>query len=101
MTADGIRHFQEMLAACERFVARHPGHRGSIAFLITSDEEGPARDGTRRVVDALAARGEQIDWCVVGEPTSSARVGDVVKNGRRGSLNARLRALHPREPTRV
>ena len=80
-----------MVVACERFVARRPAHRGSIAFLLTSDEEGPAIDGTRRVVEALAARGDGIDWCVVGEPTSDAEVGDVVKNGRRGSLNAHLR----------
>ena len=79
-----------MLVAVERFVADHPDHRGSIAFLLTSDEEGPAIDGTVRVVDALVARGEKIDWCIVGEPSSSDLLGDVVKNGRRGSLNARL-----------
>jgi succinyl-diaminopimelate desuccinylase len=78
------------VTACERFVAAHPEHRGSIAFLITSDEEGPAKDGTVKVVEALEARGEKIDWCLVGEPTSTAKVGDVVKNGRRGSLNGRL-----------
>ncbi len=80
-----------MLTAVERFVARHPDHRGSIAFLITSDEEGPAVDGTVKVVETLEARGEKIDWCLVGEPSSTERVGDVVKNGRRGSLGARLR----------
>jgi succinyl-diaminopimelate desuccinylase len=79
-----------MIVACERFVARRPNHVGSIAFLVTSDEEGPAHDGTRWVVETLSARGEGIDWCIVGEPTSDTEVGDVVKNGRRGSLNARL-----------
>ena len=79
-----------MITACERFIARHPDHRGSIAFLITSDEEGPAVDGTVRVVDQLQARGEQIDWCLVGEPSSVDRDGDVVKNGRRGSLGGCL-----------
>ena len=79
-----------MVVAVERFVADHPTHRGSIAFLITSDEEGPAADGTVRVVDTLVQRKEQVDWCIVGEPSSTELVGDVVKNGRRGSLNARL-----------
>lgn len=79
-----------MVTAVDRFVARHPDHRGSIAFLITSDEEGPATDGTIKVVETLQARNEKIDWCLVGEPSSSEKVGDVVKNGRRGSLGARL-----------
>jgi succinyl-diaminopimelate desuccinylase len=79
-----------MVTACEAFVAAHPDHRGSIAFLVTSDEEGPAVDGTVKVVEALEARGEKIDWCLVGEPSSASRLGDVIKNGRRGSLNARL-----------
>ncbi|AQZ93298.1 succinyl-diaminopimelate desuccinylase [Halopseudomonas phragmitis] len=79
-----------MVVAVERFVAAHPNHRGSIAFLITSDEEGPATDGTVKVVETLKARNEQVDWCIVGEPSSTELVGDVVKNGRRGSLNARL-----------
>ncbi|UAW97689.1 succinyl-diaminopimelate desuccinylase [Halopseudomonas nanhaiensis] len=79
-----------MVVGVERFVAAHPDHRGSIAFLITSDEEGPALDGTVRVVDTLKARDETVEWCIVGEPSSTERVGDVVKNGRRGSLNARL-----------
>lgn len=79
-----------MIVAVERFVASYPGHRGSIAFLITSDEEGPATDGTVRVVETLIERNEKVDWCIVGEPSSSELVGDVVKNGRRGSLNARL-----------
>ncbi len=80
-----------MITATERFVARHPDHRGSIAFLITSDEEGPAVNGTVKVVEALEARKETIDWCLVGEPSSTDRVGDVVKNGRRGSLGGQLR----------
>lgn len=79
-----------MLVAAERFVAEHPNHKGSIAFLITSDEEGPATEGTVKVVDTLVARNEKVDWCIVGEPSSTDQVGDVVKNGRRGSLNARL-----------
>lgn len=82
-----------MVTACERFIAAHPDHRGAIAFLLTSDEEGPSVDGTVKVVEVLEKRGEKIDWCVVGEPSSSAQVGDVVKNGRRGSLNGRLRVL--------
>ncbi|WP_426417317.1 succinyl-diaminopimelate desuccinylase [Aestuariirhabdus sp. LZHN29] len=76
--------------ACERFVQLHPDHNGSIALLITADEEGPAINGTRKVVEALQQRGEQIDWCLVGEPSSTATLGDVVKNGRRGSLGADL-----------
>jgi len=73
--------------ACERFRARHPRHRGSLAVLLTSDEEGPALDGTARVLERLDARGERIDFCLVGEPSSSVRLGDVVKVGRRGSLS--------------
>jgi len=76
--------------AIERFVAAHPEHAGSIAALFTSDEEGPATDGTARVVDALRERGEKLDYCVVGEPTSVARTGDMIKNGRRGSLSGHL-----------
>jgi succinyl-diaminopimelate desuccinylase len=79
-----------MVTATERFVARHPDHRGSIAYLITSDEEGPAVDGTVRVIELLGARGEKIDWCLVGEPSSNHRIGDTVKNGRRGSLGCVL-----------
>lgn len=79
-----------MVNACERFVARHPFHEGSMAFLITSDEEGPATGGTVKVIEMLEARGEKIDWCLVGEPSSTAKVGDIVKNGRRGSLNGHL-----------
>jgi len=78
------------VTACERFTSNHPQHKGSIAMLITSDEEGPAKDGTVKVIETLESRGEKIDWCLVGEPTSTEKVGDVVKNGRRGSLNARL-----------
>ncbi|MFO1407172.1 MAG: succinyl-diaminopimelate desuccinylase [Steroidobacteraceae bacterium] len=79
-----------MVTATERYLARHPGHGGRIAYLLTSDEEGPSVDGTRRVVEVLRARGETIDWCVVGEPTSGERLGDTVKIGRRGSLSGRL-----------
>lgn len=79
-----------MVTAAEAFAAAHPAHRGSIAFLITSDEEGPSVDGTRRVAEALRARGELIDWCVVGEPSSELTIGDTIKVGRRGSLSGRL-----------
>ena len=80
-----------MITACERFVGQHPDHKGSIAFLITSDEEGPAVNGTIKVVETLEARNEKIDYCLVGEPSSTNVVGDVVKNGRRGSLGAVLK----------
>ena len=79
-----------MVVASERFIARHPRHRGTLAFLLTSDEEGPSVDGTRRVVEVLQARGQKIDWCIVGEPTSDTRLGDTVKIGRRGSLSGKL-----------
>jgi len=79
-----------MVVACEAFVAAHPDHPGRIGFLITSDEEGPAVDGTVRVLEYLRDRGQAIDWCLVGEPSSSQQLGDVIKNGRRGSLNAVL-----------
>jgi succinyl-diaminopimelate desuccinylase len=79
-----------MLGACEDFVGAHPRHRGSLAFLITSDEEGPSVDGTRRVVEVLKERGEHIDWCLVGEPSSERTLGDTIKIGRRGSLSGRL-----------
>jgi succinyl-diaminopimelate desuccinylase len=79
-----------MVTATEAFVAAHPSHKGSIAFLITSDEEGPSVDGTKRVVETLAARKERIDWCVVGEPSSETTVGDTIKVGRRGSFSGRL-----------
>ncbi len=79
-----------MITATEEFVAAHPAHRGRIAFLITSDEEGPSVDGTKRVVETLAARSERIDWCLVGEPSSEAAIGDTIKIGRRGSFSGRL-----------
>ena len=85
--ADMKSSLAAMVAAAERFVAAHPHHRGGLAFLVTSDEEDLAVDGTRRVVEALVGRGERIDYCVVGEPSSSACLGDVVRVGRRGSLN--------------
>ncbi len=79
--------------ACRRFVENHPEHEGSIAILLTSDEEGIAVNGVVKVVEALQARDETIDWCLVGEPSSEERLGDVVKVGRRGSLNGRLRVF--------
>jgi len=79
-----------MVVACEEFVAEFPEHPGRIGFLITSDEEGPAVDGTVKVVDHLAQQGKKIDWCIVGEPSSTSELGDTVKNGRRGSLGAIL-----------
>ncbi|TNC99803.1 MAG: succinyl-diaminopimelate desuccinylase [Gallionellaceae bacterium] len=78
------------VTATERFVAAHPQHRGSIALLLTSDEEGVAVDGTVRVVEALQARNEKLDYCIVGEPTAVSRMGDTIKNGRRGSLSGVL-----------
>ena len=79
-----------MITATEAFLGAHPGHRGTIAFLITSDEEGPSVDGTKRVAELLAARGERIDWCLVGEPSSERSIGDTIKIGRRGSFSGRL-----------
>ncbi len=79
------------LTACERFVAARPAHRGSIAWLITSDEEGPSVNGTAKVIEVLTARGERIDWCIIGEPSSNRTVGDMIKNGRRGSLGAHMK----------
>jgi len=79
-----------MATAAEEFLQAHPAHRGTLAFLITSDEEGPSVDGTKRVIQMLAARGARIDWCVVGEPSSEVTLGDTIKIGRRGSLSARL-----------
>ncbi|OQX37566.1 MAG: succinyl-diaminopimelate desuccinylase [Oceanospirillales bacterium LUC14_002_19_P2] len=79
-----------MITAIERFLAKHPGHKGSIALLITSDEEGPAVNGTQKVMETLESRNEKIDWCIVGEPSSTEKTGDVVKNGRRGSLTGEL-----------
>lgn len=88
--ADMKSSLAAMITACERFLMQHPDHAGSIGFLITSDEEGPAIDGTVKVIETLQQRNEQIDWCLVGEPSSTDKVGDVIKNGRRGSLNAKL-----------
>ena len=79
-----------MVVACEEFVAAHPDHPGRIGFLITSDEEGPAVDGTVRVLQYLQQRAIAIDWCLVGEPSSTRQLGDEIKNGRRGSLGATL-----------
>ena len=79
-----------MVTACERFVVEHPRHSGSIALLITSDEEGPAVDGTAKVLEELDRRGDKIDWCLVGEPSSHEHLGDFIKNGRRGSLSGNL-----------
>ena len=89
-TADMKTSLAAMVVAAEEFVAAHPTHAGRIAFLLTSDEEGPSVDGTVRVVDALQARGETLDCCIVGEPTCVEQLGDMIKNGRRGSLSARL-----------
>lgn len=80
-----------MLVATERFIAAHPNHRGQLAFLITSDEEGTAEYGTKAVVERLRQQGQRMDWCIVGEPSSTQALGDMVKNGRRGSLNGQLR----------
>lgn len=88
--ADMKASLAAMIVATESFIAKHPNHSGRIAYLITADEEGPAIHGTRHVVDTLLARGETIDWCVVGEPSSTRSLGDVIKNGRRGSINATL-----------
>ncbi|PTD98024.1 succinyl-diaminopimelate desuccinylase [Pseudothauera lacus] len=89
--ADMKTSLAAFVTAIETFVAAHPDHPGSIAVLLTSDEEGPATDGTVKVVETLAARGERLDWCVVGEPTSVNTLGDMIKNGRRGSLSGTLR----------
>lgn len=79
-----------MIDAASGFVESHPGHRGSIAFLITSDEEGKAQDGTKRVMQVLKERGEQLDWCVIGEPSCEKQLGDTIRIGRRGSLSGIL-----------
>ncbi|ARP90274.1 succinyl-diaminopimelate desuccinylase [Bordetella genomosp. 9] len=88
--ADMKSSIAAFVVAAEEFVAAHPTHAGSIALLLTSDEEGPSVDGTVRVCEQLQARGETLDYCIVGEPTSTERLGDVCKNGRRGSLSGRL-----------
>ncbi len=88
--ADMKSSLAAFITAIEGFVAEHPDHKGSIALLITSDEEGVAVDGTVKVVETLRARGESIDYCIVGEPTSNLQAGDMIKNGRRGSLSGKL-----------
>ena len=89
-SADMKTALAAMVVASERFVKKHPNHKGSIAFLITSDEEGPSINGTVKVIEALEARNEKMTWCLVGEPSSTNSLGDIIKNGRRGSLNAVL-----------
>src|SRR6185295_12539405 len=88
--ADMKSSIAAFVVATEMFLKEKPNPSGSIALLLTSDEEGPALDGTARVVEALKQRGEAIDYCIVGEPTSVDVLGDMVKNGRRGSLSGRL-----------
>ncbi|MEY2891525.1 MAG: hypothetical protein RJA98_1433 [Pseudomonadota bacterium] len=88
--ADMKSSLAAMVVAAEEFVAAHPAHAGAVAFLLTSDEEGPANDGTVKVCAWLQARGERLDFCIVGEPTSVHTLGDMVKNGRRGSLSGKL-----------
>jgi succinyl-diaminopimelate desuccinylase len=90
-SADMKSGLAAMIVAIEEFLAAHPDHDGSIALLITSDEEGRARDGTLKVIDALTARDEHIDWCVLGEPSSQNVLGDIVRIGRRGSLSGMLK----------
>lgn len=89
--ADMKTSLAAMVVACEEFLARRPDPELSLAFLLTSDEEGPSRDGTVAVVRELQTRGQRLDYCIVGEPTSVDRLGDMIKNGRRGTLSARLR----------
>ena len=94
--ADMKSSLAAMVIACEKFIADHPDHDGSIGFLLTSDEEGPAVNGTVKVVEQLESRNEKINWCLVGEPTSDRQIADVIKNGRRGSLSATL-TVHGRQ----
>ena len=89
-SADMKTALAAMVVASERFVKKYPHHKGSIAFLITSDEEGPSINGTVKVVETLEARNEKMTWCLVGEPSSTSTLGDIIKNGRRGSLNCVL-----------
>ena len=89
--ADMKTSLAAMVVASEEFLAAHPQHKGSIAFLITSDEEGPSVDGTVKVCEWLQQQGQRLDACIVGEPTSVQQVGDMIKNGRRGSLSGKLR----------
>jgi succinyl-diaminopimelate desuccinylase len=91
--ADMKSSLAAMVVAVEEFVAAHPAHRGAIAFLLTSDEEGPSVDGTVRLVETLQQRGQRLDGCIVGEPTSVDQLGDMIKNGRRGTLSGRLRVV--------
>ncbi|MDP1693225.1 MAG: succinyl-diaminopimelate desuccinylase [Burkholderiaceae bacterium] len=91
--ADMKSSIAAMTVAVEGFVRAHPDHRGAIALLITSDEEGPSVDGTVRLVELLKSRGEKIDMCIVGEPTSVEKLGDMIKNGRRGTLSGKLRVV--------
>lgn len=92
-SADMKGSLASMLIACESFIRQHPNHQGSIGFLITSDEEGPATDGTIKVVEKLEQRSEKIDYCLVGEPSSNSTLGDMIKNGRRGSLSGVLNII--------
>ncbi len=89
-TADMKGSVAAMTIAVQRFITDHPDHKGSIAFLITSDEEGPAKNGTVKVIETLENRNEKIDWCLVGEPSSTKTLGDIIKNGRRGSLGCTM-----------
>ncbi|WP_448868958.1 succinyl-diaminopimelate desuccinylase [Delftia acidovorans] len=89
-TADMKGSVAAFVVAAEQFVAAHPDHPGTLAVLLTSDEEGPSVDGTKVVVELLRERGERLDWCIVGEPTSVERTGDMIKNGRRGTMSGRL-----------
>ncbi|MFO1473811.1 MAG: M20/M25/M40 family metallo-hydrolase [Lysobacterales bacterium] len=84
------------VVALERFVAAHPAHRGTVALLLTSDEEGDAVDGVRKVADVFRERGQRIDWCITGEPSSKAKLGDLLRVGRRGTLSATGGEGHPR-----
>jgi succinyl-diaminopimelate desuccinylase len=92
-TADMKGSIAAFTVACSQFVQDYPDHKGSISYLITSDEEGPAHHGTVKVIETLEARNEKIDWCLVGEPSSTKQVGDVIKNGRRGSLGCTLKII--------
>jgi len=88
--ADMKGSLASMVIACERFIQNHPDHKGAIGFLITSDEEGPAVNGTVKVIEYLTETNEHIDMCLVGEPSCTSQLGDTIKNGRRGSLGAKL-----------
>jgi succinyl-diaminopimelate desuccinylase len=88
--ADMKASLAAMVVACEEYLAEFPDPPLSLAFLLTSDEEGPAVDGTVKVCDVLQSRGERLDWCVIGEPTAVTRTGDTIKNGRRGTLSGKL-----------